>query len=88
MGAFQRDSAGLAKILKSPAVAAMVKRAADQAASAAEATTDLPIEVETYETDRAAASVSISHPAGAATQAKHGTLTRAAAAIGVQVTER
>lgn len=45
----------------------------------------LPVEVEPYTTDRAATSVTIAHPAGAAIQVKHGALTRAAAAAGLEV---
>lgn len=82
------DSSGWEKVLKSAGVSAMVKAAADGvAASARSERPDDPIEVNTYTTDRAAASVTIAHPKGLAVQAKHGTLTRAAAAQGLEVTE-
>lgn len=45
----------------------------------------LPVRVSVYETDRARASVTIAHPSGLAVQAKHGALTRAAAAEGLEV---
>lgn len=45
----------------------------------------LPVTVQTYETDRARATVWLAHPAGLAVQAKHGTLTKAASAAGVKV---
>lgn len=45
----------------------------------------LPVKVRVYETDRARASVILAHPSGLAVQAKHGALTRAAAAAGLEV---
>ena len=47
--------------------------------------TEAQVEVRAYTTDRAAAAVSIAHPAGLAIQAKHGALTKAAASLGLQV---
>ena len=88
MGAFRRDSRGIARVLKSSDMAAMVKRAAGKIATDARATSGLPVEVNEYTTDRAASSVVITDPAGAPTQAKHGTLTRAASSIGVEVRDR
>lgn len=46
---------------------------------------DAKVEVRSYTTDRAAAAVTIVHPAGIAMEAKHGTLRRAAAAEGLEV---
>lgn len=46
---------------------------------------DLPVKVSVYDTDRARATVSLAHPAGIAVQAKHGALSRAAAAAGLEV---
>jgi hypothetical protein len=46
---------------------------------------ELPVEVRTSVTDRAKASVSIAHASGAAVQAKHGALTKAAAQVGLDV---
>lgn len=88
MGAFVRDPAGLGRILKSTEMAAMVQDAAERIAADAEASSELPVEVNTYVTDRAAAAVTIVHPAGMAEQAKHGTLTRAAGSIGAEVRAR
>lgn len=47
-----------------------------------------PVTVRPYTTDRAAAAVTIAHPSGRALQAKNGALTRAAASVGLEVTER
>lgn len=49
---------------------------------------DVPVTVSSYTTDRAAAAVTIAHPAGLAVQAKHGLLTKAAAGAGVKVVSR
>jgi len=46
---------------------------------------DADVIVRSYTTDRAAAAVSIAHPAGLAMQAKHGALTKAAASLGLEV---
>lgn len=50
---------------------------------------DLPVTVRsymsTYKTGRAAAAVSIAHPAGLAVEAKHGALRKAAASLGLEV---
>lgn len=46
---------------------------------------DAQVIVRSYTTDRAAAAVSIAHPAGLAMQAKHGALTKAAASLGLEV---
>lgn len=45
----------------------------------------MPTKVDQYTTDRRAASVTIAHPAGLNVQAKHGALTKAAAAAGLEV---
>ena len=45
----------------------------------------LPVEVGVTTTDRAHANVVLAHPAGAAVQAKHGALTKAASAEGLTV---
>lgn len=49
---------------------------------------DAEITVRAYTTDRAAAAISIAHPAGLAVQAKYGALTKAAAALGLEVRSR
>ena len=48
----------------------------------------LPVKVVEGETDRARASVQIAHPSGQAVQAKHGSLTKAAAQAGLEVRDR
>lgn len=82
----------LAAVLKSADVAALVNPVVHEIAAKAQHTTtsgvDLPIVVDEYTTDRRAASVTIAHPAGLATEAKHGTLTKAAAAAGLEVRSR
>lgn len=89
-GRVRLDHAGIGAILKSGPVRALVSSAAQSVAGAAKHTTEkgeeLPVQVDSYTTDRAAASVTIAHPAGAAAQAKHGVLTRAAGSAGLEVT--
>jgi hypothetical protein len=45
--------------------------------------TEAEVTVRSYTTDRAAAAVSIAHPAGLAIQAKHGALTKALSSQGL-----
>ncbi len=89
------NHAGIADVLKSGDVAAQVNALAEQVAANVLAEgqlvahgDEMPVTVTPYTTDRAAASVTITHPAGLAVQAKHGTLTRAAAAAGLEVREK
>jgi len=75
------DSAGWAKLLKSAPVAAAVRKAAEDVAArvrplARTRRGPVPVVVDSYTTDRAAASVTIAHPAGQGIQAKHGALTK------------
>lgn len=80
------DSSGLAEVLKSDDIAEAVEGAAQSiAAQARDARPDDPFTVGTHTTDRRAASVTLTHPKGLAVQAKHGTLTKAAAAAGYEV---
>lgn len=92
------DHGGIAALLKSGAVKGLVDSAAEDIASnvrsqgikvgafkGGSGDIDLPVTVSTTTTDRAHASVAIAHPAGAAVQAKHGALTKAASAAGVSV---
>lgn len=76
-------------LLKDPGIAAEVNDLAHRVAAGAAHTTqagiELPIVVDEYTTDRRAASVTIAHPAGLAAQAKYGVLTKAAAAVGLEV---
>lgn len=88
------DHDGIAELLKSGAIREMVDGATQSVAanvgtvSVAGGREDAPVVVDSYTTDRAAGSVTIAHPAGLAVQAKYGTLTRAAAAAGLEVTEK
>jgi hypothetical protein len=89
MAKVELDHEGIGEMLKSYPVRQEVMGAARQIAAHVEASfPELPVEVHAYTTDRAAASVVIAHPAGLAVQAKHGALTRAASAEGLEVTER
>lgn len=89
---FRPDRHGYRQVLNSAEVAAEVNRLAERIAANAhhrtQAGVDLEIVVDEYTTDRGAASVTIAHAAGLATQAKYGTLTRAAAAVGLEVKEK
>lgn len=90
---------GIAAILKSPAMVAATKAAAEAVAAnvrdmnitvgdvdGGKHEIDLPVRVDMHTTDRAHANVSLAHPAGEAVQAKHGALTKAAAQAGLDVT--
>lgn len=48
---------------------------------------DLPVTINSQTTDRAREVVVLPHAAGLAVQAKHGVLTKAASAVGLEVTE-
>lgn len=91
----------IAKILKSPAMVAATRAAAEQVAQnvrdqgikvgdsdGGPREVDLPVEVSMHITDRAHANVTITHAAGASVQAKHGALTKAAAQVGLDVKAR
>lgn len=90
------DSAGIARVLKGAEMAALVGSAAneiaqnvrDQGIRVDDDDVPLPVEVSSYTTDRAAASVAIAHPSGVAVQAKHGALSKAASAAGVSIRSR
>jgi len=92
------DHAGLAAFAKGPEMQALVADVAEQVANnirgmgilvgdrdGGPREQPLPVKVETDVTDRARATVVITHPAAIAVQAKHGALTRAAAAAGLDV---
>lgn len=89
---FRPDRGGYRHVLKSQELAAEINQLAERIAANAHHTTQagvqLPVVVDEYTTDRAAASVTIAHPAGLAAQAKHGVLTRAAASVGLEVKEK
>lgn len=84
------DHAAIGEIAKSAGIRSMVDAAAEQIAGhvRGEVGADVPVVVDHYTTDRAAAAVVITDVRGAGLQAKHGVLTRAASAIGVEVTVR
>lgn len=92
------NSKGIAAILKSPPIHAAVQAAAEQVAANVKAQgikvgdrdggpreRELPVEVTSTTTDRAKARVTLAHAAGAAVQAKHGALTKAAREAGLDV---
>lgn len=97
---FQRNSAGFAEILKSAGVRAEIQRAAEAAAASVagqgltasspgeDSPAQLSAEVSMGTTDRAHAAVTIKHPSALAMQAKHGVLTKAGAAAGLEVHAR
>lgn len=92
------DHAGMAALAKSADMQKLCREAADRIAGHLRAEgirvgdrdggpreTELPITVTDSVTDRAHATVAITHPSGVAVQAKHGALTRAASAEGLRV---
>lgn len=98
MAKVRLNHAGIAQILKAPAMHAAVKAAAEQVAANVRAQNirvgdkdggprerELPVEVTMTTTDRAKAFVTLAHPAGQAVQAKHGSLTKAAREAGLDV---
>jgi len=81
------DYKAVGEILK-VAMRGPIDALAEQVAANARANPDLagaPITVQHFTTDRAGATVNIASAAGLALQAKHGILTRAAAAAGMEV---
>lgn len=83
---FVLDSDGLARYLKTDKnLAAAVRRNAEKVAGEARTRSGMPVETDETVTDRAVVYVTIAHPGGAAAQAKHGVLTRAASAQGLEV---
>lgn len=95
LGRIKLDHQGLGRILRSAEVGAAVRGPAMDVADHARSDPNMvrnglsdDVEVKGYNIDRAAYSVMIAHPAGAPIQAKHGVLTRAAAAAGLKVRSR
>lgn len=84
------DSPGILEMLQSAEVEAVIGAVADSVAASIDETARngdaIPVLVETYTSDRAAASVTLAHPAGVGKEAKYGTLTGAAEAAGLEVT--
>lgn len=89
---FKLDRAGVAEILKSNEARALCREAAEKIAEDARSglRPDIAdtVAVSEYTSDRAGCSVTICHPSGLGMQAKYGTLTRAAAAVGLEVRSR
>lgn len=87
---FTRDPDGIAKILKSPEVAAAIGELGDEVARNAQSRAGAGsiVDVNRYVTDRAAASVLLLGTNSAARQAKEGILTSAAAEAGLEVTSK
>lgn len=85
------NSDGIEEVLKSDEVRSAIEDAALEIGVAVEASPEaqrngVPVTVDTYETDRAAAEVVMAHAAGLPIEAKHGTLIRSAGASGLEVT--
>jgi len=79
------DSGAIEQILKVDMRAPITAIAQEVASNVSTGSVDARVTVKEYTTDRAAAAVTIAHPAGLAIQAKHGALTKAAAAVGLEV---
>lgn len=86
------DSAGMLEMLKSAEVAAAIHERAEAVANAVRSDPNIvrrgiadEVSVDDYKTDRAASSVTITHPAGLGMEGKHGVLSRAARAVGLEV---
>ena len=89
-GGFQLDHAGVEQILNSQPVVDLINGlAADVAAKTRGIVgSDVPVEVDTYTSDRHVASVAIKHPNGKGMQLRRGALTRAAGMVGLEVKPR
>lgn len=79
------DYAAIGEILREDMRGPIDKLAAEIASKVDVGDVDAPVTVASYTTDRAIAVIAIAHPAGQAIQAKHGALTKAAAACGYEV---
>lgn len=81
---FKLNRAGVREMLRT--LDPLVDATAEQVADAVRARyPGLPVTVARTDTDRDAATVAIAHPSGAALQLTDGALTRAAAAVGLEV---
>jgi hypothetical protein len=92
------NEAGLREILRSPGMRRASKTAAEAIAQRIRAEgikvgdrdggpDEIPLPVEVHEDSEGGAKVVIAHPAGQAVQAKHGSLTKAAAQAGLKLKE-
>lgn len=90
---FKIDHDGMKAVLNSGEAQSAVRALAQEIAGQVEAQgitvssagVPIPVKVDDFKTDRVGASVTLAHPAGTAVQIKHGALTRAAAAVGLEV---
>lgn len=90
---FRVDRDGVAEILRSPELAAHLRELAEQVATNARSQGHrvtsgdlLPVDVLTDPSpDRVGFTVAVRHPAGMGMEAKHGVLTHAAGALGLDV---
>ncbi|QLF83988.1 hypothetical protein SEA_UPYO_9 [Gordonia phage Upyo] len=85
---FKLDRRGVGELLKGP-LGAAANAAAEQIASSIRADhPDLEVDVEAYTTDRGAASVMVKDSRARELQVREGLLTKAAAAVGLEVVAR
>lgn len=90
---FRVDRDGVAEVLRSPELAAHIKALAEEIATGARLQGHrvtsgelLPVDVlDDPAPDRVGFTVAVRHPAGMGMEAKHGVLTRAAGALGLDV---
>lgn len=86
------DSPGIAAMLRSREVASAVHAQAEAVAAHVDPQLSsgehMDVQVNDHTTDRAVSYVVLAHPAGLRDQAKHGTLTKAASAAGLEVKAR
>lgn len=84
------NSAGIEEVLKSSEVRSAIDGYALEIGVAVEGSDEVvrngvSVDVDSYTTDRAAAAVTMTHPAGIPIEAKYGTLIREAGASGLEV---
>lgn len=97
-GDIKLNHAGIASILKSSEMHVLIEKVTEEVAGNVREQSiavgafkggageiELPVIAKVITTDRAHGSVLLAHPAGIAVQAKHGVLTKAASAAGLQV---
>lgn len=80
----------ISRLLKSDEMKKRIEEVANAIAANVDvgSVTDAKVGVQMVETDRAHANISVMHPAGMAMEAKYGTLRRAAASQGLEVTDQ
>jgi hypothetical protein len=83
------DHRGIGEQMKSPEMLGAIRTVTEGVAARLRGLEpNYPVAADVTTTDRAHGRVTISHPAGAAVQAKRGSLTKAAAAAGLEVKPR